>query len=161
MADFYIPESTTAGVSLSNCRSGNCSFAEPYHSLAICSSCTDPSLQISGRCLLGQSSICNYSLPVGLSMVAETVESAFLVAEGEMGEYPPPPAPLIVTRRFIWVSGVNGSWGYPFLPGGDPDSLPDVPASCQGTECIAGVAAVLSGCQATLDGCSVGAGGQK
>ena len=135
MTGIWTPNLASFAVSVSNCLTGNCSFVEPYHSLGICSSCNDISSQISGSCILGSFSSCNYTVPTGLAMSTETSFSQFLVADDVAVFTVPPPDSWLTTRRFFWVSGT----GNPFPPGGDPQSRDRdtriLSRSCVSSEC--------------------------
>jgi len=129
MAGFWTPGSDSYVVSASNCLTGNCSFAQPYESLGICTSCNDISLQVSGSCQLGGYNSCNYTMPTGIALATSSTTGQFMVADDVANLTVTPPASWLTTRRFLWADG------YPFPKGGNQSTTSETDVTCQGTGC--------------------------
>lgn len=101
MAGFYTPTPNSHTVS-----ANNCTFTEPYRTIAMCSACEDLTDHVNGFCM--GSRYCNYTLPTGTVLYVDgTFEQQWMVANDTFELSVPSPPGSFTGREFIWTNGQN------------------------------------------------------
>ncbi|KAE9365152.1 hypothetical protein N431DRAFT_563141 [Stipitochalara longipes BDJ] len=98
-------------VEATNCLTGNCTFAEEYHTLAMCSSCTDLTSQLVRVNYTTYMELLNFTLPSGTTLTSggSSTENQWMVANSSYAfTTQPAAASAIAGRDFIW-SNYTGS----------------------------------------------------
>jgi hypothetical protein len=98
----------TYTVTAGNCLTGNCTFADEYHTLAMCSSCTDLTAELVRVNYTTYEELTNFTLPSGTTLTSGGSSNVNQWCVASYGYDTSAPPGTITGREFIW-SNFSGS----------------------------------------------------